>query len=158
MSALRRIIETAFHEFHNAIELPCDDYAGLEAELVRYNDFTSRACYTWKKGRGLSRIDMAHMVLPNTGTLEQALAHIQRCNHFGIYLFEGVADEFKVVSTWPTLRKFVADRTINRKIMLFAGTNLRVPDHMSELFIKHEVTVAAKTNERPSLTSLLRFG
>lgn len=157
MSALRRIIETAFHEFHNAVELPCEDYAGLEAELTRYNDFTSRACYTWKKGRGLARIDMAHMVLPNTGTLEQALAHIQRCNHFGIYLFEGVADEFKVVSTWATLRKFVADRSINRKIMMFAGAGLRVPDHMSELFLQQEVTIAAKSAERPCLSNNLRY-
>lgn len=138
MPQLRRIIESGFHEFHNAMEVRSENYAALESELARYNDFTSRACYTWQKGRGLVRTDMAYLVLPHTHTLELALAYISRCNHFGIYLFEGLVDEFKVVSTWYYLRKFVADRSINRKILIFAGAGLRVPEHMQEFFSVHE--------------------
>lgn len=144
MSQFRHIIDSAIANNQNALDLRCNNLEELLGELSRYNDFTSRASYVWQRGRGLYRIDMPYLVTPNTATFESALAHIQRSNHFGLYLFDGIVDEFKVVSTWASLRKFVADRSANRKVLLFSGTGLRVPDHMSNLFARAELQFAAK--------------
>ncbi len=144
MSQFRHLVDSAIASHHNAIDLRCNNIESLLSEYSKYHDFTARACYVWQRGRGLYRIDMPYLVVPNTVSFENALAHIQRCNHFGIYLFEGVVDEFKLVSTWATLRKFVADRSANRKILMFSGTGLRTPDHMADLFTRAELQFAIK--------------
>ncbi len=136
MSNLRTMLETALNAGHNALDMRCDDLPLLRDELLRYNDFTSRACYRWVAGSGLTRIDMPHITVPNTGSFEQALQHLISRPHFAIYLFEDLRDEFKVVSTWQLLRRLVADRSPQRKLLIFAGQGLQVPDHMKDIFIE----------------------
>ncbi len=148
MSRFRHIVDSAITNLQNAVELRCTNLDALLDEFSHYNDFTSRACYVWKRGSGLYRIDMPYLVTPNTATFENALAHIQRSHHFGVYLFDGIVDEFKVVASWANLRKFVADRSANRKILLFSGSGLRVPDHMANLFVRHELELITKVPQQ----------
>ena len=70
MSNLRNMLEMALNAGHNALDMRCDNFELLHQELLRYNDFTSRACYRWIPRSGLTRIDMPHIVVPNTGSFE----------------------------------------------------------------------------------------
>lgn len=148
MSNLRNMLEMALSAGHNALDLRCDSSAVLRDELIRYNDFTSRACYVWEPRRGLSRIDMPHIVVPNTGSFEQALQHIANRPHFAIYLFENLRDEFKSVTTWAILRRLVADRSPQRKLLVFGGQGVNVPDHMKGLFVEAQLRVNASTGQQ----------
>lgn len=145
MSNLRNMLEMALSAGHNALDLRCDQPDLLREELVRYNDFTSRACYVWVPNSGLSRIDMPHIVVPNTKSFEQALQHIVNRPHFAIYLFENLRDEFKIVSTWALLRRLVADRSPQRKLLVFGGSGLNVPEHMKGLFVETQLRMNASS-------------
>lgn len=136
MKKLRHLIDTALNAHHNVFNLECHNLPALREDLLSYHQFTSRACYHWFPGSGgLYRIDMTHIIVPNTATLDSALKHLCARPHFAIYLFEGVRDEFKVVSTWPLLRQLVANQSSQRKLLMFAGEGLNVPEHMRGLFI-----------------------
>ena len=148
MSNLRNMLEMALSAGHNALDLHCDNTALLRDELLRYNDFTSRACYVWEPGRGLSRIDMPHIVVPNTASFEQALQHIVSRPHFAVYLFENLRDEFKIVSTWALLRRLVADRSPQRKLLVFGGQGLNVPEHMKGLFVETQLRTNSQTGQQ----------
>lgn len=148
MSNLRNMLEMALSAGHNALDLHCDQTAVLRDELIRYNDFTSRACYVWQPGQGLSRIDMPHIVVPNTASFEQALQHIVNRPHFAIYLFENLCDEFKIVSTWALLRRLVADRSPQRKLLVFGGNGLSVPEHMKGLFVEAQLRVNSQASQQ----------
>lgn len=140
MKKLRTLIETALQHHHNVFDLDCHDIPQLMQDFLSYHQFTSRACYHWKPGcPGLARIDMPHIVVPQTSSFEQALKHISSRPHFAIYLFEGVKDEFKLVSTWAVLRPLIANRSSQRKLLFFAGGGVRVPDHMRELFVEASI-------------------
>ena len=148
MSNLRNMLEMALSAGHNALDLHCEDTAVLRDELVRYNDFTSRACYVWEPGRGLSRIDMPHIVVPNTGSFEQALQHLVSRPHFAVYLFENLHDEFKSTATWTLLRRLVADRSPQRKLLVFGGKGLNVPEHMKGLFVETQLRVSNQSSQQ----------
>lgn len=153
MSSLRQVIETAIAEGRNAVDVREANVPAIRDALSRYNDFTSRACYTWQASRGLARVDLAHIATPNTASFESALKRLDATPHFGIYLFENVRDEFKVVSSWSLLRKLVANMSAQRKIMLFAGEGLALPDHMQDLFLHVTITPEAGS----ALTESLRY-
>jgi len=148
MSNLRSMLETALNAGHNALDLRCDDLPLLRDELLRYNDFTSRACYHWVAGAGLTRIDMPHITVPNTAGFEQALQHLINRPHFAIYLFENLHDEFNVTSTWQLLRRLVADRSPQRKLLIFAGQGLQIADHMKGLFVETQVRSQVHSSQR----------
>ncbi len=55
----------------------------------RYFGRTGRATYVWEDQQGLSRLEAAHITLPNTETPLQVLTYIENSHHFGIYLIKG---------------------------------------------------------------------
>lgn len=137
MKKLRTLIDTALTAHHNVFNLECHNLPALREDLLHYHQFTSRACYHWHpNSNGLYRMDMTHIVVPNTASFESALKHLCNRPHFAIYLFEGIRDEFKIVSTWPLLRQLVANRSSQRKLLLFAGAGLNLPEHMRDMFIE----------------------
>jgi len=117
--------------------------------LDRYQDYTGKAFYFWKEGQGLYRTDIPNIFAPNTASFENALRHISLSIHFGMYLFIDVGNALQSPLVVKLLEKIIRNQSENDRLLIFAGTEIELPDQLSNYItlIKHKV--ADKRNTSP---------
>lgn len=106
----------------------------------RYFGRTGRATYVWEDEQGLSRLEAAHITLPNTETPLQVLTYIQNSRHFGIYLIKGfnkfirneeLQSKMKQLSDKPPELK--QDKI--QKSVVFLDKNFKLPEKLLSQFL-----------------------
>ena len=122
--------------------------------LSRYQDYTGKAFYYWHEGQGLFRTDIPNIYAPNTGDFVKALHHISMSIHFGMYLFVDVGNALQSPLVIKLLEQIIRKQSEHKKLLIFAGNDIELPEKISNYFtvIKHKV--AAKNRPATNTTLL----
>jgi len=117
--------------------------------LDRYQDYTGRAFYFWKNGRGLYRTDIPNIYAPHTGNLVKALQHISFSIHFGMYLFTDVNNALHAPMVMKTIVELANKQSEQKKLLIFAGEDIDIPEQIDCHFtsIRHKIPAAKTTAE-----------
>ncbi|MFK5984445.1 MAG: hypothetical protein QM479_03320, partial [Pseudomonadota bacterium] len=82
-STLEKILKTRFRLI--GIETP--NRSAILDTFREHNSKSGTPVYIWKEDIGLYRLDISHVKIPQTTSIQQALAYINNNKHQGIFLF-----------------------------------------------------------------------
>ncbi len=88
-STLEKILKTRF----NLIGIETQNSASILDSFKLYHSTTGKPVYKWKQDIGLYRIDLAHVKIPNTSSIEQVFNFIQKDKQQSIFIFSGFAQK-----------------------------------------------------------------
>lgn len=113
-------------------------------KLESYQDYTGKAFYYWHEGQGLFRTDIPNIYAPNTGNFIKALHHISMSIHFGMYLFVDIGNALQSPLAIKLLEQIIRKQSEHDKLVIFAGSEIELPEQISSYFTVINHKVAAK--------------
>lgn len=104
-----------------------------------------KAIYVWENNIGLSRLEAAHIHIPNTKTPEMVLNHIKQSKLYGIYLLVGFGKNLAQPGLFNTFEQIAKDSN-QEKVIIFIDSYFNYPHKlMNKLLITQEPEVRERT-------------
>lgn len=105
-----------------------------------------KAIYVWENDTGLTRLEAAHIKIPNTKTPEMVLNHIKQSKLYGIYLLVGFSKEMLKPALLNAFEQIATDSNHN-KVVIFIDSYFNYPQKlMNNLIITQEAEVRERTS------------
>jgi hypothetical protein len=121
---LQRVIESDYR----MAALETNDPERVVGLFKRLALTTGRATYHWQPESGLYRIGAEHILIPRTRSPDDLLSYVQAARHFGVYVIEGFDNAMGRGSIQRQLLNIVNKDDDVRRLMLFMGDRVRVPE------------------------------
>lgn len=98
------------------------------------------ALYHWKKGDGIHRYGMNHIVVPRTNTAIGFVSYVKRANHFGLYIVEDFYEYLEQDSIQLELLRIAAKTDNIRRVIIVLAEKAKIPKHLSQMTmtIRHD--------------------
>lgn len=93
------------------------------------------ALYHWKKGDGIHRYGMNHIIVPRTDTATGFVAYVQRANHFGLYMVEDFSEYLEQDLIQIELLRIAAKTDNIRRVIIVLAEKAIVPKHLAQVTV-----------------------
>lgn len=128
----------------------------LAKRLASYQEYTGRVTYQWHDGSGLRRFDIPHIILPKTQNFLQAIQHIRKNIHFGIYLVTGFNEALRQPGALNEFKAYLDSYHSARKLIIFADPKPDIPKELIASFTEIRHTPLTE-NTSPILQPIIDY-
>ncbi len=106
------------------------------------------ALYQWKKGDGIHRYGMNHIVVPRTDTASGFVSYVKRANHFGLYIVEDFYEYLEQDSIQLELLRIAANTDDNKRVIIVITEKARIPKRLAQITmtIRHDSQLKSVVN------------
>lgn len=106
-----------------------------------------QAVYAWEPGEGIVAMRDGSTRISSTKRFGDALRHVQRSRHFGVYVFVGVTDKLAADDIERLQSIAENDGSASRKVV-FLGSSFKVPTELLDSMEFIRCNDSARTNLR----------
>ncbi len=130
LQQFEKILDTEYR----IISMETYDVDRIQEMFTRLSRFTPRPIYQWEPGVGMRRLGASHIVIPRTQSPRDVLMHIEKTNHYAVYVLLGFSEAMKNEDTVETMRRIAASEQARTMVLL--GEAVDLPESLKPLTLR----------------------